>query len=70
MGVSTDLATPTRRARAVKRVVSDKSLSTPSRVKATVLFSRDIAVCDTYLAIDDPDVRKAFLDGVMAHANM
>ncbi len=46
------LAMPTCHARAVKAVSADKSLSQGDRVKAIQLFTTDIAVCNSYMAID------------------
>lgn len=60
-----DLATPRRRSKAVKAVVGDESLSREDRVKAIRLFTADIAMCDSYLAIDDEDLRNDFIRSVI-----
>lgn len=62
---ATEIATPTRRARAVKTLTADKTLSPAVRLKALRLFTKDIAVCDSYLAIEDRDVRNDFLVDVL-----
>ncbi|TFK81401.1 hypothetical protein K466DRAFT_502170, partial [Polyporus arcularius HHB13444] len=59
------LATPTRRARAVKTVSADKSLLQGDRVKAIQLFTTDIAVCDSYMATDDKEIHDDFLTAIL-----
>ena len=56
-----DLATPTRRQKAVGMVADDKTLSQEVRLSAMSLFTKDIAMCDSYLAIKDPELRNKFL---------
>ncbi len=60
------IATPTRRSKAVKTVSTDASLSQRDRVKAIRLFTQDIALCDSYLAIDDKGMRNDFLSDVLS----
>lgn len=55
------IASPTRRTKAVQAVTTDKSLSQGDQVKAIHLFTQNIALCDSYLAINDADLRNAFL---------
>ncbi len=58
---TTAIATPTRRTNAVKMVADDKSLKRAVRVSAITLFTKDIAACDSYLAIPDHTLRNDFL---------
>jgi hypothetical protein len=52
---------PQRRTRAIKAVTSDLSLTQAEQIKAMRLFRKDIASADTYLAIDKPELRTAYL---------
>lgn len=60
-----EIATPTRQQRAVQMVSADKTLSIPIRLRAMKLFTKDIAVCDSYLAIKDADLRNSFLTDIL-----
>jgi hypothetical protein len=53
--------TPQRRTRAIKAVAADQSLTQGEQIKAMRLFRKDIASADTYLAIDDPELRSAYI---------
>ncbi|TFK86406.1 hypothetical protein K466DRAFT_600361 [Polyporus arcularius HHB13444] len=65
---ATEIATPTRRQKAVRTVAADKSLASNVKLRALKLFSRDIAICDSYLAIEDRPLRNEFLLGVLDDA--
>ena len=61
-----DFGTPQRRTRAIKAVTSDLSLTKAEQIKAMRLFRKDIASADTYLAIDEPELRTAYLKDELA----
>ena len=60
-GAATNIATPTRRQRAVEMVAADESISPTTRRRAILLFTRNIAVCDSYVVLHDPELRSGFL---------
>lgn len=58
---STITATPERRRAAVGLLVKDGNLAGASRIQALCLFRRDISIADTYLAIEEKDVRAEYI---------
>lgn len=63
---STESSTPQRRTRAIKTVAADASLTRDERIKAMCLFRKDIASADTYLAIEDNEMRTAYIQEELA----
>lgn len=59
------IATPTRRSKAVRTVSTDETLCREDRKAAIKLFTTDIALCDSYLAIEDIEMRNEFLVDVI-----
>ena len=57
----TESSTPGRRTRAIKAIEADENLTQQERIKAMRLFRQDIAAADTYLAIDDEELRTEYL---------
>ena len=55
------LTTPQHRTSAIRAVAKDWELNASERIKAICLFKRDIAAADTYLAIDESDIRAEFI---------
>lgn len=58
---ATEIATPTRRRKAIQTLTSDESLDSAVKLKALMLFTDKIAVCDSYLAINDEALRNEYL---------
>lgn len=55
------LATPRRRTAAIRAVTKDKALTPEEQVRVMRLFREDIAIADSYLAIDDVNTRTAYI---------
>ena len=55
------IASPTHRTKAVRTVSADKTLMQHERVKAICLFTADIALCNSYLAINNQELGNDFL---------
>jgi hypothetical protein len=54
-------ATPQRRTAAIRAVTTDKNLTRDEQVKLMALFVTNIAAADSYLAIDDAELRTEFI---------
>ena len=53
--------TPERRTRAVKVIQDDASLSVPEHISGIRLFTKNIAVADSYLALTNTEMRTEFV---------
>jgi len=61
-GMSTDaLTTPQRRTAAIQVVMRDKSLTRVDQVRVMRLFHEDMAIVDSYLAIEDIETHTAYI---------
>ena len=54
-------ATPQRRTAAIRAVTTDKNLTREEQVELMALFVTNIAAADSYLAIDDAELRTEFI---------
>lgn len=61
--------TPKRLSDAVKRAQVDKNLEVGERVTLMRLFSEKISFVDTYLALDDEEMRVAYVREILAKYN-
>jgi len=60
--LSTDaLTTPQRRTAAIRVVTKDKNLTREEQVRVMCLFREDMAIADSYLAIEDVETRTAYI---------
>ena len=55
------LATPQCRTAAIRVVTKDKNLTAEEKVKVMRLFQEDMAIADSYLAIEDTATRTAYI---------
>ena len=55
------LATPQRRTAAIRVVTKDKNLTAEEQVKVMHLFWEDMAIADSYLAIEDTATHTAYI---------
>jgi hypothetical protein len=62
-------ATPERRVKAINLVEDDDAFSDDEQAHVMVLFSRDIAIADTYMGIKSKSVRTAFVRAQMGDDN-
>jgi len=54
-------STPQRRTTAIRAVTTDKNLTHPEQLQLMGLFVSNIAAADSYLAIDDVELRTEFI---------
>ena len=57
--------TPQRRTTAIRAASSDPNLTYDQRLKVLHLFHKDISAADTYLAIEDKELRTDFILGTL-----
>jgi hypothetical protein len=55
------LATPQRRTAAIQVVTKDKNLTAEEQVKVMRLFREDMAIADSYLAIENTATHTAYI---------
>jgi hypothetical protein len=68
--MSTDaLATPQRRTAAIRVVTKDKSLTPEEQVRVMRLFREDMAIADSYLAIEDTATCTAYIRAELEAVN-
>ena len=63
---TTAIATPIRRTKAGKMVSDDDSLTEHVQISAITLFTKDIAVCNSYLAIFHCTLHNNFLHSLLS----
>jgi hypothetical protein len=58
---SAEPSTPQRRTATIRAVTKDANLTRSEQIKLMGLFVKDIAAADSYLAIDDAELRTEFI---------